>query len=94
MEQRLHVRVLQLENGEGDRAHTCPYQALFWVVQGEGRLEERECLQTIVEEKVNGLIVEAEDESFEEVDKVVGQFVILAKLELEWDQHHHERVPQ
>lgn len=83
MEQVLHILVIDLKDGERDGAHRCLHELLLGVVQRERRVKQWKRLQTIVrEEKVYGLVIELENESFEEVDKVVRQFVVLGKREV------------
>ena len=86
MEQGLHVAVVQLEDGQRDGPYTRANQLFFRVVEGEGRLEQGKRLKSIVEEKVYGLVVQAKDQSFQKVDEVVGELVILRELEIKRDQ--------
>ena len=72
----LHILILKFENGQSDWSNRGFYKLLFGVVKSHGGLEEWELLQPIVEEKVNRLIVEAEDQSLQKVDEVVGEFII------------------
>ena len=57
-------------------------------------MEQRESFQPVVKEEVYGLIVETEDQSFEEIDEVVGELVILGELELKRNQLRQEWVTQ
>ena len=86
MEQVLHVCIFELKNRESDRADTRANKLLFRVVEGGGRQEKRESLQSVVEEKVYCLIVEPEDHGLEEVHEVVRELFVLRKLELISDQ--------
>ena len=91
-EQSLHVTVAKLVNRKRDRANTCPHQLLLRVVERHSCLEQGERLQTIVKEEIYGLVVQTENQCFEEVDKVVGEFIVLTKPELKRDQVGHERI--
>lgn len=61
VEQILHVCIVQFEDGQSDRPHTRSNQLFFGVVQGQGRLEQWKSLQSVIEEKVYGLIVQAKN---------------------------------
>ena len=90
----VHGWAVQLVDGERDRADTGAHQLLRRIVELEGRLEQGKSLHALIEEEVDRLAVQAQDQGFEEVDKVVGQLLILSEVEVVGDQLGQERIAQ
>ena len=67
---------------------------LLRVVKRDCDLQQRECFKPIVKEEVYGLIVETENQGFEEVDKIIGKLFILRELEFILDELREEWITQ
>ena len=94
MEKLVHLLVLQLEYLECYRAHTRSNQLFLASVQCRRNLKHRKCFQSIIEEKVDCVGVKFEDESLEEVNEIVDQFVARRLAKIVSDQLIEEWIPQ
>ena len=94
MEQVLHILVIQLKYGQCDGADTRAHQLLLRVVERQSSLEQWKGLQSIIKEKVYGLIIQAKHEGFQKVDKIVSKLFILREREIKRDELGEERVAE
>ena len=86
MKHGLHVCILKLEDWKRNWPDTCANELFLWVIECQRGLKQRECLDSIIEKEVYGLVVKSQHESFQEVDEVISELVVLAKSELKLNQ--------